>query len=283
MWKKYDGTLGFELEVNIVDGNNNVVNYIEDEIASKKVLDVLNASRPYQKLIHKAWGKIVKPELDASQLELYNSVPKTCMSTLQDELAEAFHLVQKVVNGFGYFISPQVVPPQDFTPIHSGALDRYQFIHDSLMSVSLSHRKSTNITWTHINMLAWDDFRNHIAVTKFAREKILAKDWASIGGTTDRINHYIHVVSALETLDFVKHGYVPHQILNAEDVMSKQINWEGSAIFSYEMVRLKSLENEWFKLYLSELRTVDGPTSFEDVYAKTQWALDIVLRALDEQ
>jgi len=56
---------------------------------------------------------------------------------------------------------------------------------------------------------------------------------------------------------------------------------EGEALFSYELVRLKSLDVDTGKLYISELRTVDGPTSFEDVYKKTQKAYDILEESLE--
>lgn len=117
-------------------------------------------------------------------------------------------------------------------------------------------------------------------MTQLVRESLYAADRSALGATQDRFNHYVNVVSALEVLEFVKHGYIPHNIKNPEDVRKMQLQPDGNAIFSYELVRLKSVLQNNRRLYLSELRTVDGPTSYEDVYAKMQTAYDILTEAL---
>lgn len=282
--------LWFEQEVNVWDNEKRPINYIDGWawvklIMSNEILKALRANPKYQKLINKNGGRhIAKAELDASQIELYNPLPKMSVKRLQEELYETYVLIEDIVQWFGYRLIDQVVPDSNFDPVHSWAEDRYQYIHDKLSSISTDARKATNITWTHLTYDAWKDMINHIAVSQYVRNCLLRDDYKALSADPTRIERYKCVVDALEMLDFVNSWYLPQDIHSVDDVRKLQLDTDWNDRFGYELVRKKSATTGtglWAqKQHLSELRVVDGPVSADDVIMQTDNALRILEESL---
>lgn len=256
---------GFEQEINVWDKNNIPVNYIDSVLTSKYILDILYHKPAYKKLKNNGLD-IVKPELDASQLELYNPLPYDNLEQAQHELYECFLMIESIVRESWYSIMNAVVPNQLFDPIHSWAKDYYQDIHTMLMSHSIDTRKATNITGTHMTLGAWDNRSHHKHLSHKVRELLLNNDLNGLHCHPERLRQYEKVVSVLSDQWMVSGSYIPPI---ADDVTIQRELWG-----SYSLVRPKQLDS-WVQL--TELRAVDGPVNAQDVLDKSQFAHDFVM------
>ncbi len=141
-WKEL--TVWLEQEFIIVDKNLTPVNEIQNEIASKVVLELIQ--QQYPELVK---DKQIKPELDACQMEI-NTLPWK-PDEVKSELVDLYRIVENTAQKLWYNLIGWV-PNQKFDPICSCAKPHYKDIHEKLLSVWLEYRKATNIAGIHLHI-----------------------------------------------------------------------------------------------------------------------------------
>lgn len=250
--------IAFENEIIVVDQNWIPQNYIDSEITSEKIIEIVRRKIP--EVIVFWW---ISKELDACQIELRNMWPKNSLMEAQDELLYLFDIIEDVIrNDFWLLISQNVVPKQDYIPMHSW-LERYKTIQWALMQLGIEYWRSTNIAWLHLNVDS--NLEDHFIINNWIellfRNKDIQKMWIS----KERLQMYLMAVSWVNNWLWMTLSSVPKNYSSVKQMKWEILDSEGNPLFDYWFTRLK----KYWSTYVSEVRTSDGWVNQDDILIKT--------------
>lgn len=255
MRKNTSYTYGLENESIIVDIHWIPQYLIEGQKTSTKIIEIFQIKYPELK-------NIIKPELDACQIELINPKPHTSLESATEEILEGLYKTNNIIKEFWLYISEDVAPKTDWPCITSDSpypeiTTRYEKIGKMLEELWV--RASTNIAGLHINI--WHKNNNHLLkIHKKISEKIyeiLEKERGILHMHPERYKKYTEVTDILDW------NHLPLLVNKYTEYLDKQ----GNPIPQWHtLVRLKKY---WSQL-VSEIRTGDAWTSPQDLYKKIQ-------------
>lgn len=258
--------IAFENEMIIVNENQIPQNLINWEIASKVVIERIKKIVP--EIINQWW---IDQELDACQIEIRNMWPKDNLTEAQDELIKLFEITQNTLkNEFWLQVSKIVVPNQNFIPVPSRKIERYETIHKALLWVSVSHRKATNIAGLHLNIDSI--LSEHLNINNQIFELFHNWDLDTLWMTKERFEMYKKTVEWVNISMDMNLKVLPKYFGSLNDMKSDLLdeNWEPK--FDYNFIRLKKIK----KQFISELRTFDWWVTEKDLLEKTKKAYELI-------
>lgn len=254
-------TYGLENESIIVDTKWVPQYFIDGEKTSTKIIQIFKKKYPELQ-------DIIKPELDACQIELINPKPHISLESATQEIAEGLYKINQIIKGFWLYISEDVAPKTNWPFITSDTLypettERYRKIGKILEDLWV--RASTNIAWLHINI--WHKDNEYLLeIHKKISEKIytiLKKEKSILHMHPERYKKYTEVTDALGG------SHLPLLVNQYKEYLDKN---EKPITQWHTLVRLKKY---WSQL-VSEIRTGDAWTSPQDLYKKIQQSSDFL-------
>ncbi|MEF2175541.1 MAG: hypothetical protein V3575_03650 [Candidatus Absconditabacteria bacterium] len=257
--------IAFENEIIIVDNQGIPQNYINGQLASQTVIDVIQ-----KKVSHLISQGGIAVELDACQIEMRNMGPKDSLQQAQDELVELFQVVESTLrDDFGLYISQSVVPSQDYDPQCSN-VDRYCLIHNALLSLGHDYRKATNIAGIHINIDS--TLQEYFHINNFVHGLYFENDYQKLGISSNRLYQYQKAVNGVN--QSLGMNLNPTTVLfdSLDQMQNTILDEAGEPKFDYGFTRLKRLGNQ----YVAEIRTFDGGVNTNDLIDKTTKAYSLV-------
>ena len=248
-------TYGLENESIIVDINWVPQYFIDGKKTSTAIIEIFKTKYPQLQ-------DMIKPELDACQIELINPKPHLSLESATQEIAEGLYKANQIIKEFWLYISENVAPKTDWPFITSDSsypeiTERYKKIGKILEDLWV--RASTNIAWLHINIW-YEDNEYLLEIHKKISEKIYAilkEEERILHMHPQRYKKYTEVTNALGWSHF------PLLVKQHKEYLDR----EGNPIVQWHtLVRLKKY---WSQL-VSEIRTGDAWTSPQDLYKKIQ-------------
>ncbi len=271
--------ISFESEHIIVNNENNPINFINWNHTSSAILNLIEK---------KYWNETLKKfkkELDVSQIEFTNDWWKSSLSEAQDEMINSFLKLEDIVkNEFWLNILNWAVPTQNFEPIISKWVDKYEFIDKKLRWISLETRKATNIAWIHFHVdlnKKWEYF-NLDPYFNISTElkKIFIKNKSD-----NRFYKMNNVVWSLWELWLFWNEEILSELIpvnfnilkNNLDLKKILLDNDLNPNFNYNLFTLKK---PWEKLTM-ETRTVDWVWNVDDLIKSTSWIFNLIKNILD--
>lgn len=245
----------FENEMNIVDDQWVPVNFIDWEIASKRVLWILK-DRWYADAVR---SKAIWWELDASQIEIKNKGPHTALDSAIDELSEYMYGVLHVVGELGYAIHDKPYVEKNYTSVHSWLEPHYGKIHDLLLSQWNAVRKGTNITWLHYHREADAWFEEYKRLSNRVHKLLKEWNYKALSLSHERHEDYVTVVEGLQQSWYIKGDYYPRIFSDTDDAPSLVLDQNGKPFDNCMYVQIKQ---PW-DAYTWELRFADWASTIE--------------------
>ncbi len=258
--------IAFENEMIIVNEAWIPQNYINWKIASKVVIDTIKLIVP--EIIEKWW---IDQELDACQIEIRNIWPKESLEEAQSELVNFFGITNKILkNEFWLQFSENVVPNQNFEPIHSDKIDRYAEIHDALSWVWIEYRKATNIAWLHLNMDS--TLEDHLLLCRWVHAYFIKNLLQRVWMWADRFQFYKKTIEGINASLNKNIKVIPYNFRDLNEMKIWLLDANGEPFFDYNLLRLKKIKNQ----YISELRTFDWWVNEQDLINKTSESYQLI-------
>lgn len=248
-------TYGLENESILVNGQGIPQYLTQWEKTANMIIKIFQQRHPMLK-------NMIKPELDACQIELINELPHTTLVSATQEIAECLFYLDTILKEFWLEIAKDVAPITYWPYITSDALywditERYKNIWQKLTSLWV--RASTNIAWLHVNIWHKDNTQV-LKLHKKISEKIydILLQWKlPIDTNPERFRKYIEVTNT------IGENYFPIVADEYTSYLDKQWN---PIVQWHTLVRLKKYEHQ----LVSEIRTPDAGTSPDDIYKKVQ-------------